>query len=319
MRISAQLVDAVTGIHRWAERYDRRLQDVFAVQDEVARTIATLLAAHVNRAEIERTLNKPPASWQAYDYYLRSVEAHATFWLSFKAEDLYVWRQLLEQSLAIDPKYSRAWAGLSWTHFAAWVNALDGDHLNPAALVRAYQMARKAVQFDPNLPEAQVAFGHALSRRGEHDAAIVAFERALALNPNFTDWRFADVLVLAGEPERASASMKRHMRLDPFYAPHAPLYLGAAHYLRRRYAELLPPLRECTVRAPNLRAGHMWLAATYAQLQKIDEARAEAAEVRRIDPECTIQGKLARLLPYRRTEDAEHLFDGLRKAGLPEK
>jgi TolB-like protein len=87
VRISAQLADAVTGTQRWAERYDRQLTDVFAVQDEVARTIAALLAAHVNKAEIERTLNKPPADWQAYDYYLRAADAHASFFPAFRVAD----------------------------------------------------------------------------------------------------------------------------------------------------------------------------------------------------------------------------------------
>ena len=158
VRISVQLIDAVTGIHRWAERYERQLEDVFAVQDEVARTIVAILAAHVNKAEIERTLNKPPETWQAYDYYLRATDKHASFFSSYKAAELYEVRRLLEQSIAIDPNYARAYARLSWTHVSAWINPLDGDYLNPAALDRAYQLARKAVQLDPNLPQA-----HALS------------------------------------------------------------------------------------------------------------------------------------------------------------
>ena len=195
VRISAQLVDAVTGTHRWVERYDRQLEDAFAVQDEVARAIAPILAAHVNKAEIERTLNKPPAAWQAYDYYLRATHIQASFFSSFRAADLYEVRRLLEQSLALDPDYARACVRLAWTHFAAWIAPLDGDHLNPAALGRAYQQACKAVQLDPNLPEAQAMLGQVLGHRGEHDAAIAAFERALALNPNFTDWRFPAHLV----------------------------------------------------------------------------------------------------------------------------
>ena len=85
----AQLIDATTGAHRWAERYDRELEDVFAVQDEVARTIVAILAAHVNKAEAERTLLKPPAIWQAYDYYMRAADTVTTFMSSWKAEDLY--------------------------------------------------------------------------------------------------------------------------------------------------------------------------------------------------------------------------------------
>jgi adenylate cyclase len=318
VRISAQLADAVTGAHRWAERYDREIENVFAVQDEMARTIAAILAAHVNKAEIERTLNKPPAAWQAYDYYLRAVDAYVAFWPSYTETDLREVRRLLEHSLAIDPKYARAWARLGATHLTAWINPRDGDHLNPAALDRAHELARKAVQLDPNLPEAQAILAHVLGRRGEHDAAIAAFERAMALNPNFMDWRFAEVLVLAGEPERAIAAVQRHMRLDPFYAPLAPGWLGRAHYMLKQYSAALAPARECATQMPNVTLGHLGLAVAYAQLGKLEEARAEAAEVLRIYPKYTIS-KNARTLPFKRPEDAEHFFDGLRKAGLPER
>src|SRR5262249_24352252 len=244
VRISVQLADAVTGGHRWAERYDRQIQDVFAVQDEVARIIVAILAAHLNKAETERTINKPPATWQAYDYYLRATSAHSSFFSSSKVADLYEARRLLEQSLATDPNYARAHTRLAWTYFSAWVNPLDGDYLNSATLDRAYQLASKAVQLDPNLPEAHAVLGQVLGRRREHEAAVAEFERAMALNPNFTDWRFAEVLVQAGEPERAIAAVERHMRSDPFYVPLAPGWLGLARYMLKQYAQALPPMRE---------------------------------------------------------------------------
>ena len=319
IRISVQLADAVTGTHRWAERYDRQLEDVFAVQDEVARTIVAILVAHVNKAEIERTINKAPESWQAYDYCLRAADAHRSFLSSLKVAELYEARRLFEQSLAIDANYARAYAGLAWTHFSAWVNALDGDHLNPDSLDRAYHLARKAVQLDPNLPLAHAVLGQVRVRRGEYEAAVAEFERSMALNPNFTDWRFAEVLVIAGDPVRAIEVVERHMRLDPFYVPLAPLWLGLAHYLLKQYSQALPLLQECVSRAPNLRSVHVWLAAIYAQLGKLEDARTEAAEVLRIEPQYTIERTQARLSPFKRPEDAEHLFDGLRKAGLPER
>ena len=98
-------VDAATGTHRWAEHYDRELEDVFAVQDEVARTIASILAAHVNKAEIQRVLLKPPASWQAYDCYLRANDLYGAYWSSFNREDLYAIRRLLE----LHPMSSARW------------------------------------------------------------------------------------------------------------------------------------------------------------------------------------------------------------------
>ena len=307
----------MTGIHRWAERYDREIENVFEVQDEVARTIAAILAAYVNKAEIERTLNKPPAAWQAYDYYLQAMDAYVTYWRSYRVAELCEVRRLLEKSLAIDPKYARAWARHGGTHLTAWINPHDRDHLDPAALDRAHELVRKAVQFDPNVPEAQAILAHVLGRRGDYDAAIAAIERAMALNPNFMDWRFAEVLVLAGEPERAIAAVERHMRLDPFYVPLAPGWLGLAYYVLEQHSQALAPSRECAARAPNVRLGHLCLAAAYAQLGRLDEARTEAAEVLRADPKWTIN-KGARLLPFKRPADAEHLFDGLRKAGLPD-
>jgi len=319
VRISAQLIDAVTGAHRWGERHDRELKDVFAVQDEVSRAFVTILVAHVNKAEIERTINKAPETWQAYDYFLQATDTRASFGSSWKVAELYEARRLLEQSIAIDPNYARAYAMLAQIQMTAWLVSLDGDHLNPASLDRAYHLARKAVQLDPNLPEAHAALGFVLGRRREHEAAVAEFERAMALNPNFTDWRHGDALMFAGDSARAIEAGERLRRLDPFYPPIAPLTLGLAHYLLRQYSQALPLMRECASRAPNSRVAHVFLAATHAQLGNIEQARAEAAEVLRIEPKYTIEGTQARTTPFKRREDAEHFFDGLRKAGLPER
>src|SRR5262249_80208 len=128
VRITGQLIDAATGTHRWAERYDRELNDVFAVQDEVARSIVAILAAHVNKAETERVLLKPPSAWQAYDHYMSASAAYATFLSSMKVDELYQTRKLLEKATSIDPNYARAYALLAETHLAAWVNPWDEDH-----------------------------------------------------------------------------------------------------------------------------------------------------------------------------------------------
>jgi adenylate cyclase len=320
VRVGAQLIDALTGAHRWAERYERELMDVFAVQDEVARGIVTTLAVHVSKAEAQRTLLKPPATWQAHDNYLRAVDILASFWSSLKKEDLYETRRLLERALAIDPNYARAYAGLSFAQIAAWTVQVDTDYLAPAALDRAHEFARKALQLDPNLPQARVCLGVVLGWKHQHEAAITEFERAIALNPNFTQWRFVPVLVFAGQPARAIEIGQAHMRLDPFYLPLVPAWLGLAHYMLKRYADALPLLQECISRAPNYRGAHVWAAATYARLDKLEEARAEVAEVLRIEPSYTIEETARRVsVFFKHPKDADHLFDGLRKAGLPEK
>jgi adenylate cyclase len=320
VRISAQLIDAATGAHRWAERYDRELKDVFAVQDEVSRAIVAILVAHVNKAEAERTLLKPPATWQAHDFFMRASDIFsARGSSSFTVADLYEARQLLERSIALDPNYERAYATLSYTHVFAWMFRLDEDHLSPTALERAHRLARKAVELDPNLPIAHAHLGMVLTFRGQHEQSIAEFEKAMALNPNFTDWWFGAALNRAGQPARAVQVVETHMRHDPFYAPSALGVLGLARYMLKDYSKALPPLREYTSRAPDMSLSHIWLAANLAQLGQLDEARAEAAEVLRIDPKFTIDGTQRRLALFKRPEDADHIFDGLRKAGLPER
>jgi adenylate cyclase len=316
-RISAQLVDAATGAHRWAERYDRKLEDVFAVQDEVARTIVAVLAIHVKKAETERVVAKPPADWHAYDYYLRATDVLAFYHSSYSKDDLLHARGLLRQALAIDPNYARAHAALSGTYVSLWTHRWDDDCTWAGALDRAYQCGLEAVRLASNLPEAHVALGFALNFTRRHEAAIAEFERATVLNPNLTNYRYAFALVYAGEPARAIKLLETHIRLDPFYQPYVPAALGLTYYMLKRYADALPYLQEAVSRAPNMTHGRHWLAATYGQLNQLDRARSEAAEGRRIEPWYTIgQAGFVRLC--KRPEDAEHLADGLRKAGYPE-
>jgi adenylate cyclase len=320
IRITGQLLDATTGVHRWAERYDRELRDVFAVQDEVARTIVALLAAHVNRAETERTLLKPPAAWEAYEYYLRGAEAFFLHVTRPTKASLYDARRLLEQCLAIDPNYARAAAMLSLTHFGAYLEPFDGDYLSPAALDRALELAEAAVHLDALLPQARAQLGQVLLFKRRHDAAIAELERAFALNPNFVDFRYAQALRYAGEPARAIEVLKANTHLDPLQPSMFGFtgVMGGANYQLKRYAEAVRWYRESTSRLPSLQGPHLGLAAAHAQSGQLEEARAEAAQVLRINPGYTIESWTTRIAVYKIPEDLEHHIDGLREAGLPE-
>jgi adenylate cyclase len=141
----------------------------------------------------------------------------------------------------------------------------------------------------------------------------------MALNPNFTDVRFALPLIYAGQAGSAIDVIKAHMRLDPFYTATTPGWLGFAYYILRRYLDAISPLHESVSRAPNFRSGHVWLAAAYAQLGLSDEARVQVAKVLRIQPSYTIEGTAMRLNAFKNAPDTEHYLDGLRKAGLPER
>jgi tetratricopeptide (TPR) repeat protein len=220
----------------------------------------------------------------------------------------------------MDANYARAYALLSNTYTSTWVNPWDADFLNPAIFDQAHELARKAVQLDLNLSEAHGALGTVLIWKHQHDASIAEFERAVALNPNYSDWRFGLALVYAGNPRRAiSEVVEAYMRLDPFYGPLAAAAAGFAHYMLKEYPEALRMLHDYVSRAPNFLSGHARLAATYAQLGQFGEARAEAAEVLRLHPAWTIEASGKPLSPFKFPQEAEHYFDGLRKAGLPER
>jgi adenylate cyclase len=271
----------------------------------------------VNRAETERALLKPPAAWEAYEYYLRGAEAfflHVTRRTKASRDDA---RRLLEQSLAIDPNYARPAAMLARTHFHGYVHPFDGDYLSPASLDRALELAQTAVHLDPRLPQARAELGQVLLFKRQHDAAILEFERASALNPNFIDFRYALALVYVGEPARAIEVLEAIIRLDPFPLSATFGTMGFANYMRKRYGDAVHWCREQISRQPIAQWAHVTLACAYAQSGQLEEARAAAAEVLRINPDFTIESS-KRILVYKDPKDLDHLIDGQRKAGLPE-
>src|SRR5262245_37087570 len=170
----------------------------------------------------------------------------------------------------------------------------------------------------PNLPEAHAMLGLVLTWMRQYNASITEIERAIALNPNYVDWRFGLALVLAGNPQRAIDVLKSYMRLDPFRAPWASFMMAAAYFMLKDYSRALAILQDYVYRVPGAAFGRSLLAATHAQLGQLDAARAEAAELLRLRPGYTISGTARRLATFKRRTDEKHFFDALRKAGLPE-
>jgi adenylate cyclase len=319
VRVTAQLIDSTTGAHRWAERYDRTLGDMLNLQAELAGEIVSVLAVQVVKAEVERTRAKPPSDWQAHDCYLRATALAGTYQSTLNREQLHESRRLLRKALEFDRDYARAHSALALGYVSSWVHRWDDDCPWPAAIDRAYDSAHSAVLLAPNLPEAYVSLGCVLSFKRQHEAAVAAFERAILLNPNFTNWRFPFALILAGEPARAIDALGAHMSLDPFYEPQAPGLMGFAYFMLQRYDEALVHLRQCVARAPGLRLVRLWLAATHARLGDKTNAKSEALEVLKIDPAYTIDGWARLFLPFKLAQDAQHFFGSLREAGIPDK
>jgi adenylate cyclase len=317
IRIAVQLVDAETGVHRWAERYDRVLNDVFAVQARVARNVATLLAAHIRKVETERTLRKASTSWQAYDLHLCAAHALTSFLTTHRVADLWTARGFAERAISRDEHHARAYALMSSTYVIDWLNTFSAD--SSAALERARELASRAVELDATLPQARAQLANVLGWQGQHEAALAEFERAMELNPNFADWRYANALTMAGEARRAIEVSRAYMRTDPFAPTTASAWLGGAYYLIGDYTRARTILGDCVARMPNARFAHAFLAATYAQLGELDRARAEVAEVLRIEPKFTLEGMSRVTRGFKCRADADHYRQGLLKAGMPDR
>ncbi len=314
IRITAQLVETHSGGRRWAERFDRAVGEIFAVQDEITQSIVRIAVAHLGHAERERVREKPPASWTAYDLVLQGDEAHRANRGSWDPTKLHEARRLYAEALKVDPDNAAVSAKLAFTYIRTYHDPADRELGNTSFLKHGYDLAEKAVGLDPNLPLARAILGWALLWMRRHDASIGAYEKAFALNPNFSDPLFGGVLVYAGEASRALGFVQEHLRLDPFHPPHLHAIQGHALYMLRRYREAIMPFSECIRRAPAFLLGHLWLAATLVRLGQGEEARVVAAEVLRRSP--TVAGWLPLLLPYRNPQDAEHMTEALREAGI---
>ncbi|MDX2158172.1 MAG: winged helix-turn-helix domain-containing protein [Hyphomicrobiaceae bacterium] len=317
VRITARLVEAASRRHIWSERYDRQLESSLAVQDEVAREIVAVLAVHIEKVEASRVLTRPPTEWRAYDHYLRGISLMTQYHSSYEKSELLQAAALLKQALAIDPTYARALASLSSCYISQWVHRWDVDVPWSDALDRALQAGREAVRLAPELPEALIVLGQALTFFREHDAAVAAVERAASINPNITSFRYAYTYVLAGKASDAAKALEMHMRLDPFYEPNASVALGFAYYMLGRYEAALPRLHEAVLRAPEMAHGRYVLAMTLARLGRQAEARVHVATALRLEPWYRISQSLTARY-FRDPADTEHVLGGLRLAGFPE-
>jgi adenylate cyclase len=322
VRVTTQLVNAATDQHLWSDHYDCELTDIFTVQDEITRTLATTLVAHLDRAEVDRCLQKRPEDFAAYDYYVRGralVRSAASG--ADQGEMLLDGRRMLQRAIEFDPGYApaRAWLAVSYVrgYVQSHFGALGPEFRDPSDLDEALQLARRALELDPTLPDAHSALGWALSWKGQSSEAVVAYRRALELNPNGTPWALGSILTVAGKPAEAVAAIEREMRLDPFHSPLLLSHLGHAQYMQQRPDAAIEPLLLCIVRASDIAATYAWLAAAYAQLGRTTDAAVARDKALVRQPDLNISGIL-RIRHYSDPLAAQYLAEGLRKAGLPE-
>jgi adenylate cyclase len=309
VRITGQLVDTSNGHHLWADRYDRRLDDVFAVQDEITRNIVDALAIALTGGERLRRERRRTHHPEAYDNLLRGLD-----YLQRTTRDTNLEAQrVFQRAIDLDPDYAEAYSLLSQAHFRDWSFGWTQD---PQTLDHALELVERAIALDDLLPAAHRSLGIVLLWKKEHARAIVEAERAVTLAPNDADGHYVLGEVLSwSRPEQAMVPVERAMRLNPRY-PATYLYtLGHVHFLMRRYDDALTALKRLVNRNPDWLPGHAFLSATYAELGRLDEARAEVLETQRISPAMSTETVIARL-PYQDSAVLARLLTAFRAAGF---
>jgi TolB-like protein len=278
VRISAQLIDAGNGAHLWADRFDGSLEEIFELQDRVASSVAGVIEPALQAAEAARSIGRPTADLTAYDLYLRG---HAMIWSS--ARQISQALPLLEQAIARDPCYGPA---LAWAAYCCFRLILDGRSDEPAHRLKGIDFARRALEVAGDDPGILANAAQALAYFGEDIGAMMALaDRALALNPNFArGWHVSGVLRMeAGQPDIAIAHVETSLRLSPRARVGTALaIIGEAHFLARRFDEAAPNLLLAIQEDPSLTVPYRYLAACYAHMGRLPEAREIVARLRAI-------------------------------------
>jgi len=304
VRITAQLIDGQSGGHLWAERYDRGLEDIFAVQDDVTEKIVRALQVRLVGGAVAPSATHDP---EAYDCVLRGREQYRLFSPAGNAAA----RALYERAIALDPDYAEPYAGLAETYVQDWFAGAQ------PTLDRAFELARQATARDANLPLVQEALSTVHLFRGQHTEAIATARRWIELEPSNADAyaTLAGALIFAGDYDEVIALIDKAMRLNPFYPFFYPHYVGMANFGMRRFDAAAAALKRGAARNPDSPWPQLYLAASYGHLEETDQAGAHLAELQRLNPVFSVDS-LPTFLPYKDPADLDLLIDGLRKAGL---
>jgi len=308
VRIAVELIDAESEGVLWSDRFDIEIEELFDLQDEIAGAVASRLAVQIDFAE-RRQESQHPRDMRAYGLVLRGRHLITRF----TKEANFHARRLFEEAIEIAPDYGRAFSAMSRTHNIDWRYAwsLDPDQ----SLDTAVDLAGRAIQLDRLDARGFAELGYANLYKKRHDEALSEYGRAMALNPNDADIiaEYADALVYSGKPEKSVELLAKAMRLNPYYPDQYLWDLADAYNAMGRSADVIATIR----RMQNPGEGRRLLAANYAHLGMLEEAKAQVREVLRLHPGFTISQWRHRP-PYRDSAILNRYVEGLRKAGLPD-
>ena len=317
LRITAQLIDGATGRHLWAERYDRGIDDIFAVQDDVSELIVGTLAAayggRLGKAWQGRADASGTRNLRALDHFLHGMDLMHRC----TQEDNERAREAFAEAARLDPTYAKPIAEMSWSHM---IDAYLGWSADPArSWAEALRLAKLAIERDDEEAWGHHAFAGYCMYQSQHCRAIAEFERALALNPNDADTivDFALCLSYAGRAARGLETAQKAMRLNPHHPEFYVLQFGQICFNARRYEKAVDALEG--LRTMDTVLGHLYLAASHAALGHADRARMAVKRVLDLDPRATIERWTSpEMAPYKDPDDAEHFRECLHRAGLPD-
>ncbi len=312
IRVTAQLVEAETSNHIWAEHYDRDLTDIFALQDEITEAVTIAIAPAIADAEQRRAMRRPPESLDAWAAYQRGQ------WHFSKgtADGNALAQKFFQQAIDLDPSFAGSHTGLA---YALWRAAgVFGTRSLAEAEELAEALVRRAVALDGNDAEARTCFGKLLMRRGDYAGALAEIESALAMSPNLADAHEAlgSVLTRSGHPREGRIALEKGIRLDP-RNPNNHLQLldlTINYYLSREYDAAVEAAKRGIRSYPGHSNQYRWLAAALGQTGRIEEAKEVLAKAIAIAP-AAFDMFVRRRVPWHRPEDHAHMVEGLRKAG----
>ncbi len=311
VRITAQLIDATTGGHLWAERFDREMTDIFAVQDDVTTQIVSALAINLSSGDRQSIAVEHTDNQEAYDCFLRGRELFLRATKDANREAA----NLLRRAVELDPRYAPAHALLGASRVIDYANGWGASPTQ--SLEEAEKAARQAVQLNECHPCALWALSLASLWLRRYDEALGKAEKAVAFNPNFAEGHTARGFILhhVGRSEEALKCFERAMALEPSFPDIWLQFRAQALYQLGRYPEAVGLLKRI-LRNPNTDTSRALLAACYGQMGLVSEAREAWRELLRVNPNYSIEQR-RKVLPYKNPEDFERVVEGLRKAGLP--
>jgi adenylate cyclase len=312
VRITAQLIDAITGHHIWSERYDRDLKDIFALQDEITIEILKAVRVKVTTGDQYRYWIKwGTKNLKAYEKNLQGLQSIAR---GTKQDNAYA-RQLFEEAITLDPNYVLPYVHLGWTHF--WDARSRWSGSPRKSIHTAFELAQKSLAMNDSLDLAHSLLGAIYVVSRQYEKALAEGEQAVALNPNgaFGYSILGGIVSCLGKWENSIVLYKKAIRLDPFPRLSYLLGLGRAYFMTAQYEEAISTFKKALNINPNSLSPHAFLAACYSSSNRQQDAAAEADEVLRINPKYSLES-YAKTLPYKNKTDLERHIAALRKAGL---